>query len=301
MIGWVTTFSTENPDDGVRMFRSVLVSMDLSPATEALISVLPQLREFGTEELTLVHVAKPLQDPVSKSLRAVEDVRARLNNLAEGLSGYGFTVSVAVPSGVPAVEVAKAAAARQPDVLMVGTRSHTRIHEAFVGSVAWEVVQKSDRPVLLQRIEANRPDPEAALLTRGSGLPDHVVHPTDFSEMASRAVPWLSKFAKKGVSAFTLLHVLPDGGEDGRKAAQDRLDEMARRLQEDGAAKVDVQVRMGVPHEEVLRFGGRKPDSLVVMGTHGKGFLPEMMVGSVSRQVVRHASARVLLVPAAPE
>jgi hypothetical protein len=30
------------------MFRHVLVAMDLSPATEALVSVLPGLKDFGT-------------------------------------------------------------------------------------------------------------------------------------------------------------------------------------------------------------------------------------------------------------
>jgi hypothetical protein len=44
-------------------------------------------------------------------------------------------------------------------------------------------------PYLVQRIEANRPDPEAALESRAVGLPSRVLFPTDFSEIAGRAKP----------------------------------------------------------------------------------------------------------------
>ncbi len=282
------------------MFNRVLVSMDLSPATEALVSALPGMRELGTDELHLVHVAKPLREPVSRSLRDIEDLRARLGGLADRLREYGFRVSVEVPTGSPADEVVKSAAYRETDVILVGTRSHTRIREAFVGSVAWEIVRRARRPVLLQRIEANRPDPEAALTSRGSGLPDHVVHPTDFSDVAGAAFPWLAGLARKGVGRFTLLHVVSADAAGNSGEAQARLDELAAGLREEGASEVKAKVGVGHPHEEVLAAGGRSPDALVVMGTQGRGFLPEIVLGSVSRQVVRHASARILLVPALP-
>ncbi len=72
------------------MFDKVLVSMDLSPATEALVSALPALRDFGTRELTLVHVAKPLHGPTAQSLVKVEEFRGRLNGLADRLREKGF-------------------------------------------------------------------------------------------------------------------------------------------------------------------------------------------------------------------
>jgi nucleotide-binding universal stress UspA family protein len=279
------------------MFRKVLVSMDLSPATEALVSALPALRDLGTEELILVHTAKPLQEPVSASLRQVEDIRARLNGLADRLQEQGFSTAVTVANGSPAVEIVRAAESLNPDVILVGTRSHSRVREAFIGSVAWEVVRRAKRPVLLQRIEANRPDPEAALESRGSGLPKHVIYPTDFSEMAAAAIPWLEDFARKGVPLFTVTHVLPIDGESGRQGTEAQLEELADRLRAAGAPEVRTQVRTGTPHEEIISAGAKSADALVVMGTHGKGFLPEIVLGSVSRQLVRHASSRVLLVP----
>ena len=72
------------------MFEKVLVSMDLSPATEALVSALPAMQEFGTQEMTLVHVAKPLRGPTAESLARVEGYRGRLNGLANRLKETGF-------------------------------------------------------------------------------------------------------------------------------------------------------------------------------------------------------------------
>ena len=115
------------------MFEKVLVGMALSPATAALVSALPAMREFGTRELCLVHVAKPLHDPVSQSLERVEELRSRMSALADRLSGDGFSVTVDVPIGAPAPALVKVAEKRDPDVVLIGSRSRTLIKDAFIG------------------------------------------------------------------------------------------------------------------------------------------------------------------------
>lgn len=279
------------------MFERVLVAMDLSPATEALVGSIPELKEFGTREIILAHVTRPIREPVSGSLREIGDIRERLNKLADRLRSDDFEVGVEVASGSPATELTKLAQSREPGMVLVGSRSHTRIREAFVGSVAWELVRRASRPILLQRIEANRPDPESALETRSGGLPKRVIHPTDFSSTAARAIPWLKGLAARGVSEFTLLHVLSGEDQEGRQEAVSRLETLAEELDPDGSLEIRTVVRLGTPHEEILNQGGRESNSMIVMGTHGRGVLPEIVMGSESRQVVRRASAPVLLIP----
>jgi nucleotide-binding universal stress UspA family protein len=283
------------------MFRRALVSMDLSPATEALVASLPGLKDYGVEEIILVHVAKPVSYPVSQSIAQVEGLRQRLGRLKDSLEKVGFAVEVDVPIGAPAVEVAREAEERDADLVVLGSRSHSRAREAFIGSVAWEVVRRSKVPVFLHRIEASRPDPEAALEIRASGLPDRVIHPTDFSPVAERAFTWVEGLARRSVTDFTLLHVHAVGDETARSEARVQLEGMAERLRAAGATDVKLELRGGSPSEEILSLGGRNPDHLVVMGTHGKGFFPGIVLGSESRQVVRRAAAPVLLVPAVEE
>lgn len=279
------------------MFEKVLVSMDLSPATEALVSALPAMREFGTKEMTLVHVAKPQRGSSVESLDRVKDYRDRLKGLADQLREAEFAVTVRVPTGAPVPEVVKAVEATDPDIILVGSRSHTLIAEAFIGSVAWDIVRSAVRPVLLQRIDPNRGDPEAALESPGTGLPKHVVFPTDFSDTAYRARPWLAKLAGNGVPSFSLLHVLSAVSEEEKGFAEEQLEELAQELRDLGATDVSVRISIGTPYEEILKAGGNRADTLVLMGTHGRGLLPGVMLGSVGRQVVRRASARVLLLP----
>ena len=271
--------------------------MDLTPASEALVSILPELADFGTREILLVHVARPVAYPVSASITALDGIRERLANLQRTLEGKGFEAQVTVTTGAPAVKLCQVAEEQGVDAILVGSRSRNRVQEAFVGSVAWEVVRRTQTPVLLQRIEPSRPDPESALEVRGSGLPNRILHPTDFSDLAERAFHWVERMVELGVPDVTLLHVHPVGDDVARKEARILLEARAERLKRKGAGDVEVRIRGGDPAEEILLSGAQDPDQIVVMGTHGRGFLPEIVLGSESRQVVRRAVARVLLIP----
>lgn len=63
---------------------------------------------------------------------------------------------------------------------------------------------------------------------------------------------------------------------------------------------VDVRIPYGHPVEEILRVASQdEDDTLIVMGSQGRGFLAQVFLGSVSHHVVRIAPVPILLVPAA--
>jgi nucleotide-binding universal stress UspA family protein len=78
---------------------------------------------------------------------------------------------------------------------------------------------------------------------------------------------------------------------------RERLETLNGRLMAVGGDDLDVAVivRHGVPAAEILAL--LEQASLVVMGTHGRGFVSELFVGSVSHNVARHAGCPVLLIP----
>lgn len=280
------------------MFKRALVSMDLSPASEALVASLPGLQDYGVSSVILVHVAKPVEYPISQAIAEVEKVRQRLTRLKTTLEGKGFDhVEVDVPIGEASTEVIREAREREVDLVVIGSRGYSQVREAFVGSTAWAVVQQSPVPVLLRRIEAVRNDPEAALEARASSLPDTLIHPTDFSSVAEKAFPSVLTLVEAGVRRVILLHVYPAGDEGARADGLAKLEGLAQCVRDAGCPKVDIEVRGGTPADEILAVGGKNISDLVVMGTQGRGFLPAMVVGSESRKVVRHAAAGVLLVP----
>jgi nucleotide-binding universal stress UspA family protein len=60
--------------------------------------------------------------------------------------------------------------------------------------------------------------------------------------------------------------------------------------------KPDFAVLSGTPHAEIVRFAKEQEFDLIVMGTHGRGFVAHAVVGSVAEKVVRHAPCPVLTV-----
>lgn len=79
--------------------------------------------------------------------------------------------------------------------------------------------------------------------------------------------------------------------EDG-EAALERVEELA------GAAGVAHQVHLldGSPSREIVRFAEELGADLVVMGTHGRGGIDRLLLGSVAERVVRSSSVPVLTV-----
>jgi nucleotide-binding universal stress UspA family protein len=58
-----------------------------------------------------------------------------------------------------------------------------------------------------------------------------------------------------------------------------------------------VLVRPGYPVEEILKVADEEDCSILVLGTHGKGFLKQTFLGSVARSVLDRAQKPVLIVP----
>jgi nucleotide-binding universal stress UspA family protein len=58
-----------------------------------------------------------------------------------------------------------------------------------------------------------------------------------------------------------------------------------------------ILVRVGHPVEEILNAADVEECDVIVLGTHGKGFLKQTFLGSVSRSVLDRTRKPVLMVP----
>ncbi len=116
----------------------------------------------------------------------------------------------------------------------------------------------------------------------------------------------------------TLLNVLTEvpgddaGGFEGSvysPGEQDRLweqelAEAGRELETTAAAltkaKIDKRIEAGDVGGTVCRVAGELGVDVIVVGSHGRGAIERLLLGSVSEQVVRHAPCPVLVVRPAP-
>jgi nucleotide-binding universal stress UspA family protein len=273
------------------MFEHVVVGTDFSPAGERLLKELPALRHVGAKRLNLVHVTG-VRHPTISMLEQLSTHRKQLESACSWLESEGFEAKHQVVMGDPSRELTRVASDCDASLIMVGSRSQSRKRDAFVGSVAWGVVNQAFIPVLIVRLPAS-----AEALADGSSISfDQIVFPTDLSPMADKAFRTLEALTRgEAVHDVLIVHVASKAatGTEERRT----LEQLGARLGSAGARSVELVIRRGDAVEEILKVAGEQPGALLAMGSHGKGMLVDAVLGSVSRAVVRRAHGSVLLVP----
>jgi universal stress protein A len=138
-----------------------------------------------------------------------------------------------------------------------------------------------------------------------------ILVPTDFSKHSLNALKYAAALADKFQAEIYLLHVvqdlalfLPDAisgtppylppTDQMLTAVRDSLDKLAR--EELSKLTVHCLAREGAPFFEIIACAKENDVDLIIMGTHGRGLLAHMLMGSVAEKVVRKAPCPVLTV-----
>lgn len=137
--------------------------------------------------------------------------------------------------------------------------------------------------------------------------------PTDFSASADAALDHAVSIAGRFQATLHLLHVVNDPGAGlyGLGDAEVKLDRLKQkaesrareRLQELARDSSAVDIRTQVAQRGTLGVGdvvqeyvGSQKSDLVVMGTHGRGGLGRLVLGSVANKLIRRLSCPVMTV-----
>jgi nucleotide-binding universal stress UspA family protein len=137
-----------------------------------------------------------------------------------------------------------------------------------------------------------------------------ILIPVDFSDCSDAAVKYGYALAEAFGASVHLVNVvqdpytLPWAAEGFAAPIGDLLvdweAQARRRLTEivptSAAATTVVKAQVGSPHPEIVRYAAKHNVDLIVLGTHGRGPLGHMLLGSVAERVVRTAPCPVLTV-----
>lgn len=94
-----------------------------------------------------------------------------------------------------------------------------------------------------------------------------------------------------------LAHIEGDLGKARHKLIENILNEAADRARHAGVTDVTTLATHGDPAAAIIAAAEREQVDLIVMGRRGVNALSQLLLGSVSRSVVDHASCAVTVVP----
>jgi len=130
---------------------------------------------------------------------------------------------------------------------------------------------------------------------------ERILCPVDFSETSTKALEYAERVARSTGAELVLLHVFDvyeDLGMLGQQVPADAT--LPDKLQAIGPSVPDVRVERvlhgGPPAEVICWMAQNRHCDLIVMGTHGRGGLAHLFLGSVAEHVLRHARSPVVVV-----
>lgn len=147
-----------------------------------------------------------------------------------------------------------------------------------------------------------------------------ILHPTDFSECAMQAQETAVELVVRLGGEIVLLHVLMEPPlysegilsmakphvvvlsehvrsiyEAQRKWTEQTLETRTAELRQRGI-KASWRVQVGVPFEEIVKIANEERVDVIALGTHGRGGMSRLLMGSVADRVIRLAPCPVLTV-----
>jgi len=147
---------------------------------------------------------------------------------------------------------------------------------------------------------------------------EKVLYSTDFSPLAEVALDYVKKLKEAGEREVVVIHVvddlsielpegadllnekklyriLPEVDQEYVTSLVERLEAIKKILESEGLS-VKLYLKYGNIPKQIVEVAKKENVKLIVMGAHGKGLLTEILLGSVSTDVIRNADCPVLIV-----
>jgi nucleotide-binding universal stress UspA family protein len=285
------------------MYKTAVLALDLSPAAEPLLECAAELRRWGVGRLVITNVVRIGygQEPGD---RALQELTEWLEGHAARLRGADLRVDVTVRSSAsPADGILAVSNEAKADLIVLGSRSHNLASRLFLGSVASDMVRKTQVPLLLEWLEPTGHGAATGCAAVCVDTLRHVLLATDLSKHASgaeRAAVALTPHAQR----VDCLVVLTPDDIDATPAlplmARAALDALVARIDAAGGHG-EALVLEGDPQEVISRVARERDCSLIVCGKHGQHWVQSMVIGSTALRLCGMAGRPVLLVPLSQE
>ena len=295
------------------MFRRVLFPADFSEPAIRLLECPGAFRPLGVEDVVLLHVTDVRQAvnllgfDMTFYERHDDLARRELERSRERVEALGFACRAVQFHDVPGKGILHTARAEKCDLILMGSHGKTLAREILLGSVSEYTVRHAPVPVLLMKVQVVEQMGRTVCTFACERLLEKVLLPTDFSECAKQALALARGLCPAETEELVLMHVqdvrklrphLAARIDEFNRSDTERLTALQQDLEADGF-QVQTRLSEGVPFQEILRTADEEDVGVIVLSTHGRSAIGEVLLGGVSQEVIRRARQAVLVVPCA--
>lgn len=136
----------------------------------------------------------------------------------------------------------------------------------------------------------------------------NILFPTDFSQPSREALPFALALARRYESTVFLaniveeipvtsvpMDVMPPDREHDHERALKRMTEFLRFNSLEGM-KTEIVLESGFVWPAIQKIADDRKIDIIVLGTHGRGAIQRLFMGSTSEQIFRHANCPVMTI-----
>lgn len=274
-------------DGSPASLRSARVALDIARSTRA-----PCLLVYAVPEIVDPEGIAPLVSTPALFTALVDDVRHKMHAELGAVFPRETRDSLIARGGRPAEVLAEVARERDAGLIIVGAQRHGTLARSFGGSTAHTLVRTSPVPVLV---------------VQTTQVPRRVLVATDLFAGAGPLLSWTREFAEQLGAHIRVLHVVEPAKfptvvplsldmDAFERRSRAELERIVNRYLADVPPDERI-VNRGPADEAIAEAAAAWRADVIVVGSHGKGFVDRLLIGSTTERLLNRLPASLLVIP----
>jgi nucleotide-binding universal stress UspA family protein len=300
------------------MLNTILVPLDGSPLAETALEPALVLARRCEADLLLVHTLFPEAPPEgSPRFATTHDAQRYLKSIADYLRSEEIVAHTVVLPLEAAEGIVNEAAFSRVDLIVMATHGRKGLDALLHPSVTWQVLRQTNAPILACKC-AQDDDPAALTLHLPRFMTDQqapILVALDGSLQAESALPVAQELARTFGNPLLLVRsgeqpyiaggvigyeaIMGQAWEWSLEEAENYLKRKAAGLASTGI-RVQTKAAVGGAALFIQQVAQEREGGLIVIASHGRGWLGRLVLGSVARRILQEMDTPVLLVRRQP-
>ncbi|NUQ35316.1 MAG: universal stress protein [Planctomycetaceae bacterium] len=278
-------------------FQRIIFPTDFSPTADAALKTAAAFAAKHRAELHIIHVVDvsaymyagyPYADLTAEMMRSAAK---RLQHLKLPAAAKKIMTVPVLLQGDIGSEITAYAAKIKADLIVMASHARKSVARFFLGSVADRLLHSARCPVLVMRA------PASPKFKAEKGF-KRIAVPTDFSTTADVGLGRAMELAREYKAEVHIVHaverdvlgILPpkmqkEANRQAEKLTKDKLAELAS--WDKSNLKIKTAVLDGEPADAMAAYVQKAKCDLVVIGSHGRGEISRLILGSVADRLLR--------------